>query len=467
MSLADPNAATYDPETNSLSGQSTSSGTSTAVVSQDQDAEPKDDDEDDHYAILARGNLTPRLPNIDIGEPLLWEEKTGHSQGSDPFLDGSNHAPSSPRISHTAPSIRFSSVPPPQSPKLVNSSLAPSIRYPSVPPPTTSHLTGLTHLGGTDNTTRYSSIPTQPSTPFRRSPAKGTTPTGSPLDHFRYDVEAYASGINSRASFQPPLSRSPTPMREENSFDAGHQSTIPAQWTGYETAYSHDPEADYEKAALVLQQKYANKPQSTGPAVLHVVPELPYEDDESSLADSDAASQLTKPSFKSEKSHTTWRSSTEPATPLPSTKHFGPAPTGRITRRLNKVKKKIALTKGNLVVELDVPPKLLLPLGRQNEPEMQRTRYTAVTCDPDDFEKRGFFLRQNEYGRQTELFIVITMYNVGTCIVSWLMICLIPIEQEDEILFTRTLYGVMQNISHLCTRKNSRTWGPESWKKVI
>ncbi|EIN11658.1 glycosyltransferase family 2 protein [Punctularia strigosozonata HHB-11173 SS5] len=160
---------------------------------------------------------------------------------------------------------------------------------------------------------------------------------------------------------------------------------------------------------------------------------------------------MTKPSLKSGRSHASSaaRSGTEPATPLPTTRHFGPAPAGRITRRLRKVKKKVALTKGNLVVELDVPPKLLLPLGRGNEPEMRRTRYTAVTCDPDDFERRGFFLRQNEYGRQTELFIAITMFN------------------EDEVLFTRTLYGVMQNISHLCTRKNSRTWGPESWKKVV
>lgn len=38
--------------------------------------------------------------------------------------------------------------------------------------------------------------------------------------------------------------------------------------------------------------------------------------------------------------------------------------------------------------------------------------------------------------------------------------------QEDEILFCRTLYGVMRNISHLCTRKNSRTWGQDAWKKV-
>ena len=39
--------------------------------------------------------------------------------------------------------------------------------------------------------------------------------------------------------------------------------------------------------------------------------------------------------------------------------------------------------------------------------------------------------------------------------------------QEDEVLFCRTLYGVMRNISHLCTRKNSRTWGQDAWKKVV
>lgn len=38
--------------------------------------------------------------------------------------------------------------------------------------------------------------------------------------------------------------------------------------------------------------------------------------------------------------------------------------------------------------------------------------YTAVTCDPDQFEKEKFFLRQNIYGRSTELLICITMYNV-------------------------------------------------------
>lgn len=71
-----------------------------------------------------------------------------------------------------------------------------------------------------------------------------------------------------------------------------------------------------------------------------------------------------------------------------------------------------------------------------------------MTCDPDEFEANHFALRQNLYGRSTELFIAITMYN------------------EDEVLFCRTLYGVMKNISHLCSRRASMTWGPDSWKKV-
>ncbi|EMD37704.1 glycosyltransferase family 2 protein [Gelatoporia subvermispora B] len=135
----------------------------------------------------------------------------------------------------------------------------------------------------------------------------------------------------------------------------------------------------------------------------------------------------------------------DPETPV-ATRHFGPAPTGRALRR-HKTKKRVKLTNGNLVVDLEVPPKMVLPW--RGEPEMRKTRYTAVTCDPDEFEAKGHFLRQNELQRTTELFIVITMYN------------------EDEVLFCRTLYGVMLNIAHLCTRKNSRTWGQDAWKKVV
>ena len=113
-----------------------------------------------------------------------------------------------------------------------------------------------------------------------------------------------------------------------------------------------------------------------------------------------------------------------------TTRHFGPAPAGRVHRRNNmmKFKKAVRLTNGNLVVDLDCPPKLIKVLptlgGVRNEErgEMTRTRYTAVTGDPDDFARQGFFLRQNEMGRTTELFIVITMFNVRTgCSLSFSM----------------------------------------------
>ncbi|KAG9100293.1 hypothetical protein FRC06_004303 [Ceratobasidium sp. 370] len=115
------------------------------------------------------------------------------------------------------------------------------------------------------------------------------------------------------------------------------------------------------------------------------------------------------------------------------TQHFGPAPEGRMKRR-DKTKKRVPLTEGNLVVNLDIPERLVLP--KRGSEEMMATRYTAVTCDPDDFEANHFSLRQNLYGRTTELFIAITMYN------------------EDEVLFCRTL-------------RASMTWGPDAWKKVV
>ena len=56
------------------------------------------------------------------------------------------------------------------------------------------------------------------------------------------------------------------------------------------------------------------------------------------------------------------------------TKHFGPAPTGRVLRR-HKTKKRVLLTEGNLVTDIDVPTQLVLP--RKGEPEMMQTRFDA------------------------------------------------------------------------------------------
>lgn len=38
---------------------------------------------------------------------------------------------------------------------------------------------------------------------------------------------------------------------------------------------------------------------------------------------------------------------------------------------------------------------------------------------------------------------------------------------EDDTLFLRTLNAVIKNIAHLTTRTRSKTWGQESWQKVV
>ncbi|KAF7315388.1 Chitin synthase [Mycena indigotica] len=206
--------------------------------------------------------------------------------------------------------------------------------------------------------------------------------------------DSYASGNYSRANYRPPArSRSPTPA-----FDDDYRIVADG---------SVEYDGDAEKGGSFYAEGYPNS---------QYAPYSTYEFD-------------------------TFANGEE--TPH-ETRHFGPAPVGPAIRR-NK-KRRVRLTKGNLVVDLDVPTRLVLP---RRDPEFLKTRYSAVTCDPDDFEAKGFELRQTLMGRQTELFIVITMFN------------------EDEILLCRTLHGVMKNISHLCTRKSSQTWGPEAWKKVV
>lgn len=136
--------------------------------------------------------------------------------------------------------------------------------------------------------------------------------------------------------------------------------------------------------------------------------------------------------------------------------HYGPAPTGRQERRrgarqAQMAKKEVRLINGELILECKIPTILYSFLPRRDEVEFTHMRYTAVTCDPDDFVLRGYKLRQNigNTMRDTELFICVTMYN------------------EDEIDFTRTMHGVMRNITHFCSRSKSRTWGKDGWQKIV
>lgn len=137
--------------------------------------------------------------------------------------------------------------------------------------------------------------------------------------------------------------------------------------------------------------------------------------------------------------------------------HYGPAPEGKQERRgaqaeeAHMSKKEVQLINGELVLECKIPTILYSFLPRRDEIEFTHMRYTAVTCDPDDFVERGYKLRQTigRTLRETELFICVTMYN------------------EDEVGFTRTMHAVMKNISHFCSRSKSRTWGDTGWQKIV
>lgn len=122
----------------------------------------------------------------------------------------------------------------------------------------------------------------------------------------------------------------------------------------------------------------------------------------------------------------------------------------RVPRRYKTIKK-VELFHGNFVLDSAVPTKLLDMCAIRNEREFTHMRYSAATCDPNDFKNSGFTLRQVHYDppRRTELFIVMTMYN------------------EDEELFCRSMHGVIKNIVHLCKRDRSKTWGKDGWKKVV
>lgn len=180
------------------------------------------------------------------------------------------------------------------------------------------------------------------------------------------DYEAYASGVYGYSRHLPTRSRSPTPAVDDEDYRIVNDHSF---------HYIGDPEKG------MLRDHW----QSDYPARM----------------------SRTLSYASEEKSPETLHSDLEP--PI-ETRHFGPAPVGRVVRR-HKSKKRVQLTNGNLRVDLPIPPRLVLPFRR--EPETMAMRYTAVTCDPDDFQRKGYTLRQLEYKRKTEIFIVITMYNVS------------------------------------------------------
>ncbi|EPQ59000.1 chitin synthase [Gloeophyllum trabeum ATCC 11539] len=123
------------------------------------------------------------------------------------------------------------------------------------------------------------------------------------------------------------------------------------------------------------------------------------------------------------------------------------------------VTRKVKLTNGNFVAEYPVPTPVFSAVeakwSQTKTTEFTHMRYTAATCDPDDFvEANGWSLRTKNYNRQTELLIAVTSYN------------------EDKQLYARTLHGVMLNIRDICKTKQSKYWrrsaeeGVPGWQKI-
>lgn len=118
--------------------------------------------------------------------------------------------------------------------------------------------------------------------------------------------------------------------------------------------------------------------------------------------------------------------------------------------RAKTVVRQILLTpQGNLVIDMPVPEKVLRNARLTDGDEFTHMRYSAVTCDPDHFAQSGYSLRQQEFNRSTELFIVVTLYN------------------EDDASFNKTMNSIFKNIQHLSSRSKSKTWGPSAWQKVV
>jgi chitin synthase len=293
------------------------------------------------------------LPTIVTGESLNWDDYNYSSQpdsAQDPFLEsGAPPMSAQPDYVYIQPEYAQSHSRPPSRAGTAHS------YHPSF------------------------GMPPDPNPSFQQHDVPAQNPVAGPyLDHFQHDTEAYASGNYSRASFHQPRSRSATPIGDDDDYHIVDPAGV------HYPGYPPQPDSVYDPEKQQLDHDG------------NFVPMYPHE-------------QGFSQEFGNEKDITTLGHLNETDGLVEETRHFGPAPTGRAIRR-HKTKKRVQLTNGNLVVDIDVPDSLVLP--RRGAPEMMKTRYTAVTCDPDEFEAKGFFLRQNETGRKTELFIVITMYNV-------------------------------------------------------
>ncbi|MCJ1241686.1 Chitin synthase, class 2 [Varicellaria rhodocarpa] len=262
-----------------------------------------------------------------------------------------------------------------------------------------------------------------------------------------------------------PPARSYTPSRSSPSRTSSNSSRRPPSIIAYEpadingsprpgtpsTRYGGSPTRPLPPAPLFAGSQVGNGVVGSDSDAT-AIPIDGNEDDVFGPASADPRASLKSyPSYQSESTYD------EDHDPKEHDEKYGAAPAAgrqerrRGARQAQMAKKEVRLINGELILECKIPTILYSFLPRRDEIEFTHMRYTAVTCDPDDFVLKGYKLRQNigSTARETELFICITMYN------------------ENEIDFTRTMHGVMRNISHFCSRLKSRTWGKDGWQKIV
>ncbi|KAB8349785.1 hypothetical protein FH972_023799 [Carpinus fangiana] len=293
---------------------------------------------------------------------------------------------------------------------------------------TSSVLNGIPDIRPSSRTGAYSSF--SPSSPGRQSPTRSWTPSRGSQD--------YTRPPGNGSVYEPvDLNGSPRP---------GTPSSM----------YGGSPKRPLPPAPLFANGRPLS---NVAPTEASVLPEttIPIKDD-TPLDDEDdvfGPASDEKPRLYSRDSFVSQSTLTTDYDEKNGFDSYGPAPEGAQTRRgwrpAQMAKKEVRLINGELVLECKIPTILYSFLPRRDDIEFTHMRYTAVTCDPDDFVDRGYKLRQNigRTMRETELFICITMYN------------------ESELDFTRTMHGVMRNLSHFCSRSKSRTWGKDGWEKIV
>ncbi|KAI1335390.1 glycosyltransferase family 2 protein [Xylariaceae sp. FL0016] len=263
----------------------------------------------------------------------------------------------------------------------------------------------------------------------RMHPHRTPSP-GHPLQHgYQLDDVPYGHGAQHSNLDIPGGAGRYTPS-DNLSLNAAHSTSDLShspygQGAGYGSEYSVNPQQHHD---AYYNQPYEPQQSTTPFADPHG---YDYEDQRPMLAQNDSYAPGGQPEpYRDEPQHLAQR--------------------GASIKRWKTVKQ-VLLYRGNLVLDCPVPPRLLNQLPHGERDEFTHMRYTAATCDPNDFYDENYTLRQKLFSkpRHTELFIVVTMYN------------------EDDILFARTMIGVLKNVEYMCSRKESKTWGPDAWKKIV